>query len=631
MAQVEASLDRIDALFADFNRSLERICTSSIKLSSDIYTHSLSPPDLTSKANSSSVSASSRDQDHNSAPSRDHTLHPDPLHQDSAAATPPLPLTPNPTSSASSLCFPNKPTQPSATDINFAEGEQFVDSDSTSFASGSVFSCDPILLPRAPPEPIGRLPSLTQPPSPLKTTAPKSIPTIPALQTDLASTPTSAQCSSGTPLPTSSPMARADPPALCDSTRDSSHHQINDPDLLPLGSSNALPLASGLVSQEEVETMQLRKIICIEVSMDDCLGTSESFMVDNSALKNHISFECISSSSSQVSSDGKEKEGLKHVSKNKASIIGMASLHRAECVFTIGVKMPSLNSTYKVDPTQCSQAARRNVANGFDPKFVGLGEEAVGFVQKKLMYSKNEEVGKTWPLSYNRCTTPRQEARWASSHWEISNLLKLIVKEVDLDTVEAEEGGVENEYQLEDFQVVAADYMLRVSVLNFKNAWESMGPDCERIDKYGLGVGESLAEAITAIINILGMQPCEGTDVVPNNARSHTCLLSGVFIGNVKVLVRLSFRFDGPKKVVMKLAVRSEDEAISDAIHEIVAVSDVEIDNLEPKLALRDANALPAPFDALPVPFDGDIWKILLSAFKIFDPGGLILMSTISR
>lgn len=63
----------------------------------------------------------------------------------------------------------------------------------------------------------------------------------------------------------------------------------------------------------------------------------------------------------------------------------------------------------------------------------------------------------------------------------------------------------------------------------------------------------------------------QGTEVVPNNSRSHTCLLSGVFIGNVKVLVRLQFGVDGPKEVAMKLAVRSEDESISDMIHEIVA------------------------------------------------------------
>ncbi|KAK3022029.1 hypothetical protein RJ639_047419 [Escallonia herrerae] len=154
---------------------------------------------------------------------------------------------------------------------------------------------------------------------------------------------------------------------------------------------------------------------------------------------------------------------------------------------------------------------------------------------------------------------------------KFSNMLRFISKEVDPSTGEAEEDGVEDEYQLEDLEVVSADYVLKVGVSNFKNAWESMGPDCERVDEYGLGPRESLAEAVSAVINLLGLQPCEGTEAVPSNSRSHTCLLSGVFIGNVKVLVRLSFGIDGPKEVAMKLAVRSEDESVSDAIHEIVA------------------------------------------------------------
>ena len=59
--------------------------------------------------------------------------------------------------------------------------------------------------------------------------------------------------------------------------------------------------------------------------------------------------------------------------------------------------------------------------------------------------------------------------------------------------------------------------------------------------------------------------------MVPSNSRSHTCLLSGVFIGNLKVLVRLQFGLDANREVAMKLAVRSEDESVSDTIHEIVA------------------------------------------------------------
>ncbi|KAF9684353.1 hypothetical protein SADUNF_Sadunf04G0109500 [Salix dunnii] len=156
---------------------------------------------------------------------------------------------------------------------------------------------------------------------------------------------------------------------------------------------------------------------------------------------------------------------------------------------------------------------------------------------------------------------------------KFSNMLRFIVKEVDPSTGEAEEDGVEDEYQLEDLEVVAADYMMKVGVSNFRNAWESMGEDFERVDEYGLGPRESLAEAVSAVINLLGMQPCEGTEAVATNSRSHTCLLSGVFLGNVRVLVRLQFGIEGSRDVAMKLAVRSEDEAVGDAIHEIVSCS----------------------------------------------------------
>ncbi|KAF3341541.1 Coatomer subunit gamma-2 [Carex littledalei] len=154
---------------------------------------------------------------------------------------------------------------------------------------------------------------------------------------------------------------------------------------------------------------------------------------------------------------------------------------------------------------------------------------------------------------------------------KFSNVLKFIVKEVDPTTGDVEDDGVEDEYQLEDLEFTYADYMLKVPVSNFRNAWESMDPESERVDEYGLGARESLAEAVNAVIAILGMLPCEGTEVVPNNSRSHTCLLSGVFIGNVKVLVRLSFGISGPKEVAMKLAVRSDDPDVSDNIHVIVA------------------------------------------------------------
>lgn len=85
----------------------------------------------------------------------------------------------------------------------------------------------------------------------------------------------------------------------------------------------------------------------------------------------------------------------------------------------------------------------------------------------------------------------------------------MYVFQVDPSTGEAEDDGVEDEYQLEDLEIVSADYMLKVGVSNFRNAWESMDPESERVDEYGLGVRENLTEAVSAVISILGMQPCE--------------------------------------------------------------------------------------------------------------------------
>lgn len=90
-----------------------------------------------------------------------------------------------------------------------------------------------------------------------------------------------------------------------------------------------------------------------------------------------------------------------------------------------------------------------------------------------------------------------------------SLLHELDIVQVDPTSGEAEDDGVEDEYQLEDLEVVAADYILKVPVSNFRNAWESLGPDCERVDEYGLGPRESLSEAVNTVINLLGMQPCE--------------------------------------------------------------------------------------------------------------------------
>ncbi|CAI7783105.1 unnamed protein product [Closterium sp. NIES-53] len=154
---------------------------------------------------------------------------------------------------------------------------------------------------------------------------------------------------------------------------------------------------------------------------------------------------------------------------------------------------------------------------------------------------------------------------------KITNIMKFKVVEVDPNTRGAEEVGYGDEYKLEDLEVSSADYVRKLSVPNFRAAWEAIDPSLERVDEYGLGVRDSLQEAVEAVITILGMQPCESSENVPSNARSHQCLLAGTFPGDVSALVRLSFGMDAQKQVAMKLAARSEDVTISDLVHEIIA------------------------------------------------------------
>ncbi len=154
----------------------------------------------------------------------------------------------------------------------------------------------------------------------------------------------------------------------------------------------------------------------------------------------------------------------------------------------------------------------------------------------------------------------------------------------------------EDEYQLEDLDITPASYIKATSVANFRKSWEELDAGTEREDDYGLGTRDSLQvcpsrcksclrlplvqplipelvplqDAVEAVIGILGMQPCEGTDAVPPNSRSHTVLLSGTFVGYKQVLVRMSFGIDAGRTVAMKLCVRSESENVSDAIHQII-------------------------------------------------------------
>lgn len=113
-----------------------------------------------------------------------------------------------------------------------------------------------------------------------------------------------------------------------------------------------------------------------------------------------------------------------------------------------------------------------------------------------------------------------------------------------------------------------------------------MGPTNELQDNYALSSLKTLEEAMTNIIDFLGMHPCERTEKVPQWKSSHILLLAGnrlevflvwnveqynpfihftgVFRGGFEVLVRAALTLsDG---VTMQLTVRSQDPDVSKII-----------------------------------------------------------------
>jgi len=148
--------------------------------------------------------------------------------------------------------------------------------------------------------------------------------------------------------------------------------------------------------------------------------------------------------------------------------------------------------------------------------------------------------------------------------------LKYTARDVDPDTKEPLGEGFEEDYPLEDLEVGAADFVAKVPVEEFKRAWDAAGADGEVIESFQLA-HKSVEAAVSAVADFLGMQFCEGTGAVASNARTHMALLSGVFVGGIKVLARMQVKMDRSSGCVLKIGVRSEDPEVSrvlvDCIH----------------------------------------------------------------
>lgn len=122
--------------------------------------------------------------------------------------------------------------------------------------------------------------------------------------------------------------------------------------------------------------------------------------------------------------------------------------------------------------------------------------------------------------------------------------------------------GYDDEYMLEDFDVIVADQVKKTKINNFTAAWDSADSDgkdyveistastinivshsllewVELEETYQLATVHTLQEAVQTIIKFLGLASVNNTERVAEGSQTHALMCSGKFI--VAILLQRRF------------------------------------------------------------------------------------------
>ncbi len=146
--------------------------------------------------------------------------------------------------------------------------------------------------------------------------------------------------------------------------------------------------------------------------------------------------------------------------------------------------------------------------------------------------------------------------------------LKFSVVQVDRITGEAEGEPFEEEYPLENLEIFVSDFMAKTAISDFRSVWESIGNDNEILCKFALNE-KSISSAASAVIECIGMQTCDGTAKVNPASKQHMLHLSGIFLGDFKVVARCQLaRSSGA--IILKMAIRSPRKDVSQLVADCI-------------------------------------------------------------
>jgi coatomer protein complex subunit gamma len=150
----------------------------------------------------------------------------------------------------------------------------------------------------------------------------------------------------------------------------------------------------------------------------------------------------------------------------------------------------------------------------------------------------------------------------------LSNTLKFTVLDADQDDDEDAEGD-EDEFDLEDISLTIGDY-LRNSNVSFKEEWEGLGEDNESVtDFIPYSNRDDLQDSIDRVISTSGLKSMNDPKVPPNK-KVHTIFFAGKFTTGNLVLVQAQLG-EKNKQVLMKLAVRAENEELRNKVLEALS------------------------------------------------------------
>lgn len=163
-----------------------------------------------------------------------------------------------------------------------------------------------------------------------------------------------------------------------------------------------------------------------------------------------------------------------------------------------------------------------------------------------------------------------------------TNTLRFTSKEIDPTTGEPDESGYDDEYQVEDVELLGSDYVTPAYAGSFDHVWEQTGANGdEAAETLQLSSTKSIAgecnqvlfslckrmtnhvpDATEQLTKTLCLQPLDGTDVALSTS-THTLKLYGKTLGGGKVAALVKMAYSAKSGVTTKITVRSEEEGVA--------------------------------------------------------------------